>query len=69
MSKAKKANVPIQVERELIRLRARNAELERVAKMAHDTLADVAGMIGPDLSTVNIDPTFRELVRVLYIDK
>jgi hypothetical protein len=68
MGKAKKAIVPIQVEREVARLRARNAELERVAKMAHDTIADVAGT-GANLATVDIDTTFRELVRVLFIDK
>lgn len=65
----KKPNVPIAIEREVTRLRERVAELERVGKMAHDTLADLAGIVGVSLSTVNIDPTFRELVRVLFIDK
>lgn len=52
----------------LERLASRVADLERACKMAHDTLADVAGVLGRSWHTVDIDKAFRELVRVLYID-
>lgn len=67
--KTKKPNVPVAVEREVVRLRSRIEALENACKMAHDTLADVSGALGPCNATVGIDPTFRELVRVLFIDK
>jgi hypothetical protein len=66
----KKPEVPVAVERELERLRERVKELERVGKLAHDTLADIAGFLGPSFVAIDIDGRcFRELVRVLFIDK
>ena len=69
--KTKKPNVLIAVEREVERLRSRVEALESAARMAHDTIADVAGagVMLPKQVSAAIDSTFRELVRVLFIDK
>jgi hypothetical protein len=68
---AKKPNVPIAIERKVKRLEERIIELEAVCKQAHDTIADVVGAVGSSLAltSVDVDKTFRELVRVLFIDR
>jgi hypothetical protein len=66
--KPKVAPWPVAAERAVEAQQLRIDELKRACKLAHDTLADIAGRLGPSMVTADIDTAFRELVRVLYID-